>query len=142
MVEEVDFEELGGRKALEKINKVFYDKVYAHSWLKKYFDEIPQQHIENQQVDFMQRVLGGKNIYAGKMPSQAHPHMFITEELFLVRQQLLNEAFVECRAHPQLVEKWLHIDETFKDRIVKKSPAECKVRYRSDSILNFPKPTV
>jgi len=65
------FEKMGGRNSLIAINKVFYDKVYRHPWLKLYFDNIPQEHIEAQQVDFMQKVLGGENIYVGKPPSQA-----------------------------------------------------------------------
>ena len=134
------FELMGGRDILIKINKVFYDKVYAHPWLKLYFQEIPQQHIEDQQVDFMQKVLGGKDVYVGKTPATTHNHMFVPNELFDVRKKLLEESFQEVNADKELVDKWLSLDESFRRLIINKSPDECKGRFKTDPILNFPKP--
>jgi hemoglobin len=134
------FESIGGRNSLIAINKVFYDKVYKHPWLKLYFEKIPQDHIETQQVDFMQKVLGGENIYVGKAPPVSHTHMFITDELFEVRKQLLCEAFAETKTHPEMIDKWLSLDESFRRVLVKKSPTECVPRFKTDPILNFPNP--
>lgn len=136
-----DFNRIGGRASLLAINKVFYDKVYQHPWLKLYFLAIPQQHIEDQQVDFMQKVLGGENLYVGKAPPLAHSHMFITDELFDVRKQLLIESFNETNTHPEMIDKWLSLDESFRRILVKKHPSECKPRFTTDPILNFDKPT-
>jgi truncated hemoglobin YjbI len=135
-----DFNRIGGRASLIAINKVFYDKVYQHPWLKLYFIEIPQQHIEDQQVDFMQKVLGGENRYVGKAPPISHTHMFIPNELFDVRKQLLIESFNETNAHAEMIDKWLSLDESFRRVLVNKSPAECKGRFATDPILNFDKP--
>jgi len=135
-----DFNRIGGRPSLIAINKIFYDKVYQHPWLKLYFIEIPQQHIEDQQVDFMQKVLGGSNQYVGKAPPTAHSHMFIPDELFDVRKQLLLDAFSETNTHPELIAKWLNLDESFRRVLVKMSPAQCKGRFTTDPILNFDKP--
>ena len=135
-----DFDRIGGRASLIAINKVFYDKVYQHSWLKQYFQNIPQQHIEDQQIDFMQKVLGGENLYIGKAPPIAHSHMFIPDELFDVRKKLLIETFSETNTHPELIDKWLNLDESFRRILVKKSAAECKPRFTTDAILNFDKP--
>ncbi|PKI16132.1 group I truncated hemoglobin [Colwellia sp. 12G3] len=135
-----DFNRIGGRASLIAINKVFYDKVYQHPWLKQYFLTIPQQHIEDQQVDFMQKVLGGENHYIGKAPPVAHSHMFIPDELFDVRKQLLVDTFSETGTHPELIDKWLNLDESFRRILVKKSPSECKPRFTTDPILNFDKP--
>ncbi len=140
MTKDEIFEKMGGRNILIKINKIFYDKVYKDPWLKLYFEQVPQQHIEDQQVDFMQKILGGQNLYVGKAPPAAHMHIFVSEELFDLRQKLLNEAFVEARTHPKMVEKWLAIDESFKKIIVKKSPEDCQGRFKTDPVLNFPKP--
>lgn len=136
----ISFEEMGGRDSLIAINKRFYEKVYEHPWLKQYFLAIPQQHIEDQQVDFMQKVLGGANRYVGKAPPIAHQHMFIPNELFDVRKQLLCEAFDETNAHPVLVDKWLALDESFRKILVKNDPSQCKPRFKTDPILNFKKP--
>lgn len=132
-----EFEKMGGRSSLIAINKVFYDKVYAHPWLKLFFEKIPQQHIENQQVDFMQKVLGGANIYAGKAPPAAHMHIFITEEVYIVRKKLLEQAFIETNADKKLVNRWLTLDESFKRVLLKNSISKCKRRFNSDEILAF-----
>jgi truncated hemoglobin YjbI len=134
------FEQMGGKKILQIINKIFYDKVYKHPWLKLYFEHISQQHIEDQQVDFMQKVLGGKNLYVGKAPPAAHMHIFIDEALFDIRQQLLQEAFDESRASPILIDKWLTLDNSFKKVLIKGSPSECQGRFKTDPIIYFPNP--
>jgi len=136
----VAFEKMGGRSSLIHINKIFYDKVYKHPWLKQYFEHIPQQLIENQQVDFMQKVLGGENLYVGKAPPAAHMHVLINEEIFKVRKQLLEEAFVEAFAKQELIDKWLALDNSFKRVLFKDSSAQCRRRFKSDSILDFPNP--
>ena len=90
MINKLDeFKRIGGRESLIAINKVFYDKVYKHPWLKLYFLDTPQQHIEDQQVDFMQKVLGGENLYVGKTPPITHNHMFITEVFFELESSCL-----------------------------------------------------
>lgn len=136
-----DFNLMGGRASLVAVNKLFYDKVYQHDWLKLYFQKIPQQHIEDQQIDFMQKVLGGDNVYVGKAPPSAHHHMFITDELFDIRKQLLIDSFNELNTDPELRSKWLTIDESFRRILVKISPADCKARFTTDAILNFQNPS-
>ena len=56
------FERIGGRPIISRVTKIFYDKVYADPWIGKYFAEIPQEHIENQQTDFMQGAFRGPTI--------------------------------------------------------------------------------
>ena len=133
---------MGGKAMLIDISKVFYDKVYEHPWLRLYFEAVPQEHIERQQVDFTQTALGGGRIYVGKAPPAAHQHMYITDELYAARQKLLHEAFLECNASEQLIERWVKIDDAFFARIVKKLPSECVKRFTTDEILDFPNPEI
>lgn len=63
--------------------------------------------------------------------------MFITNELFDERKKLLCEAFDETYAHPELIDKWLALDESFICLIVKESVSQCVPRFKTDSILNF-----
>jgi len=136
------FEKVGGREGILKIAKKFYDKVYVHPWLKLYFQAIPQEHIENQQTDFMSGSLGGPKVYMGRFPVPAHEHMYITEELFELRNRLLLESLQETRTAPEVIEAWLKIDHAFKKRLIKTSLSECKKRYFTDEILDFKNPAM
>lgn len=135
-----DFERLGGRGILLAYSKNFYDKVYAHPWISKYFEGIDQTTIELQQVDFLQGALGGEKMYCGKMPIAAHLHMNISEELFKLRHQLVLEALHEVKASEELIEKIIKIDASFKKGIVKASRADCVKRFPTQEILDFPNP--
>lgn len=134
------FDSLGGRKTLDRVHKVFYDKIYIHPWLKHYFKGIDQTLIEKQQTEFMIGAMGGPKIYSGRLPTPAHKHMNITDELFEVRHQLLKQSMQECGVPPDLAAQWLKMDYAFKKSLVKKSIGECEKRYPSDTILNFNKP--
>ena len=131
---------MGGIPMLRKVNKIFYDKIYAHPWIGQYFKSIRQEHIENQQTDFMTQALGGPEIYSGRFVPDAHTHMFITEELFLVRNGLLLEALREAGAPQELHDRWTKIDLAFKKNLIKNSLADCTPRFRTDDILDFPNP--
>ncbi|NQV70059.1 MAG: group 1 truncated hemoglobin [Pseudohongiella sp.] len=134
------FEEAGGRAAIEKVTEAFYDKVYADPWLSQFFDGIPRSHIQAQQDDFMQAALGGRRGYSGKTPPSAHQHIYITEEMFEVRQAHLMSAFRECHASERMVEMWLAIEDAFRGRLTKDSMSDCVMRYPAEGIRNYPKP--
>jgi hemoglobin len=136
-LKKASFEALGGRPILEAISKTFYDKVYKHPWLKKYFQHVSQEHIESQQVDFMQQALGGPSIYRGRTPPSAHVHIHVTEDLFELRESLLLASLKEHRASDELILRWNRVEQAFKNKIVKKSIQECKKRYPTDDILDF-----
>lgn len=133
------FERLGGRPTIARVIKIFYDKVFAHPWIGQYFRNIPQEHIENQQVDFMSRSLNGPNMFSGRTPKDAHVHMVINDELFDLRNRLLTEAMNEAKIPLDLQEIWLKIDEGFRGIIVKDA-SKAKGRWTTDPVLNFKKP--
>ena len=114
------FEMIGGRPTLDKVHKIFYDKIYAHPWIGRFFEGIQQDIIEVQQSDFMSQIMGGPSNYCGKLPVPAHRHMMITEELFDVRTQLLKDAMNEAGVSAENQMLWMKIDQAFKKGIVKK----------------------
>ena len=134
------FERIGGRPAIERVVKNFYDRVFADPWLSLYFSEIPQAHIENQQIDFMSDRLGGPKTFSGRMPQLAHEHIHIDDELFDHRIQFLDQALREEGIDDEMRKFWLSIDESFRGVLVKEL-SECKKRFKSDSILDFPNPS-
>jgi truncated hemoglobin YjbI len=134
------YDRVGGLETLKKVHKIFYDKAYAHEWLKLYFTDKPQTLLEDQQTDFMAQLIGGPKRYAGKTPKMAHQHIHITEDLFTLRQQLLKESLKEFRLSDQLTKEWLMADAALKKAITKKSVDECKQSYPTQPILDFQKP--
>jgi len=131
------FELVGGRATLVRVHQRFYAKVFAHPWLRQYFQHVSRERLESQQTDFMTAALGGPDRYAGMMPKHAHRHMYITEELFKVRHELLRQAIVECRVPREGADKWLRIDAAFGRSMIKRSRSECTQRYSSEPILDF-----
>lgn len=134
------FEALGGRPVLERVHKLFYDRLYEHPWLKLFFHDVEQKSVENQQTDFMVSNMGGGKMYFGRFPQPAHKHMYITEELFELRHKILGESIRECGVPPDLAERWLRIDQAFKKSLVKESVSQCEGRFVTDDLKIFHKP--
>lgn len=115
------YEAIGGRPTLEKVHKIFYDKVYAHPWLGQFFQGHDQKIIELRQTQFMGEKFGGDLRYPGMDLELAHRRMYITPELFDLRQRLLRESLREAGVAEDLIRRWLRIDSAFQRPIVKKS---------------------
>ena len=126
-VDKTLYDRIGGHSTLVAVHKTFYDKVYAHPWIGKFFDGLPQDYIEDQQTNFMGGLFGGPKDYAGKMPKQAHRHMLITEELFELRQVLLAESIDEFGLDAALKQEWLDADRGLEKSVVKRDVNECSV---------------
>lgn len=134
------YEEVGGHPVIERVHKIFYDKVYAHPWLKHFFEGTSQDRIEKQQTDFMVSIMGGPKRFMGSAPKVAHLRMFITQEILDVRTKLLTEALQEAGLSTINQMAWLSKDRNFHAAIVKTSPQEAKQRYPSEQLLVIPKP--
>jgi len=115
------FEIVGGLPTLQKVHKIFYDKVYAHAWLKQFFEGHDQKVIEDRQTSFMADKMGSTTPYAGKELKMVHETMYITEELFQIRRALLDESLQEVGIDEELRSRWLRIDSAFKKHMVKDS---------------------
>jgi hemoglobin len=114
------YEQVGGKPTLDKVHKLFYDKVYAHPWLKQFFADHAQEAIEGRQTSFMGEKMGGP-AYLGKPLRQVHENMYITPELVALRHELLRESLAEAGVAPELRARWLKIDAAFAKGITKDS---------------------
>lgn len=112
---------VGGLQVLQKVHKIFYDKVYAHNWLGQFFVGHDQQAIEDRQTSFIAEKMGGPDLYLGKEIKMVHEAMYITSELFDIRKGLLESALEEVGLDENLRLRWLKIDSAFKHHIVKDS---------------------
>lgn len=138
--EQTLYDKLGGRPVLERVNRIFYDKVYAHPWLGQFFAGVDQGYIERQQTDLLSQAMGLAGAFHGTYPVPGHRHMFITRELYAVRMELKAEALREAGIAEELAEAWLAIDRSFEEALVKESPDECEARHPGDKLLVIPKP--
>lgn len=114
------YEAVGGLPTLEKVHKIFYDKIYAHPWLKQFFAGHNQEAIEGRQTSFMGEKMGGPN-YLGKPIKQVHENMYISQELYEVRHGILKDALHEAGVPETLAKRWLKIDNAFMRQIIKDS---------------------
>ncbi len=125
---------------VEKVNDIFYDKVYEDQWLKEVFAATKIDLIKSQQTDFIALVKRGPKNYCGRSPKDAHPHIFIQEEMWELREHYLIEAFKEANVPQWIQEKWINIDNAFKKAILKNSLSDCSGRYGTDRIIDIPNP--
>lgn len=127
---------------VNRISHEFYELVYQDEWFKKLFINVKQEFITSQQADFMIGSLGGPKNYGGRPPQDAHPHIWISEEIWKFREDLLIKAFNKVGAPQELLDAWLRVDEAFKSSIVNKGgPEECYGRYKIDPIIYEPMPS-
>ena len=133
-------EELGGRECLELVHKIFYDKLFAHPWLGKFFEGKKRWLLEEQQTEFLMGVFGGPRIYSGRGPLEAHQHMFITEEIFDIRHGLLRESLAQGKVPEHLQERWLRADQSMRRAVEKKSVDQCRGRYNNEAVMVIAKP--
>lgn len=129
------YQRIGGERTLRKVHKIFYDKIYEHPWLRLFFTHVDQEHIENQQTDFMSKALGGPARYSGRFPVPAHKHMFISTEIFDLRHGILRESLAAAGVCEELMDGWLRIDASFRRSLVKQSVSECEKRFNTDDIV-------
>lgn len=107
------FDEVGGWGTLQRVHKRFYDKVYAHPWLGRFFSGHSQQSIELRQSQFMAEKFGSERPYPGRDLELAHRRMYISQRLLELRQQLLREALEEEGLDQNCIDRWLRIDRVF-----------------------------
>jgi hemoglobin len=124
---------------IRKVSEVFYEGVYRDSWLKQIF-QVPQDHITNQQVDFMVGALGGPERYCGRNPQDAHTHIYIPEDMWVRREEHLLNAFREVGCPEDIQDIWLKIENAFKKRIVMQDSSECRKRYPGDDLIIVEEP--
>ncbi len=131
------YEEVGGLPVLQKVHKIFYDKVYAHEWLGQFFAGHEQKAIEDRQTSFIAEKMGGPDPYPGKELKMVHEAMYINNELFEIRKALLAASLQEAGVDEALRIRWLKIDSAFKHHIIK---ASVESMYHND--WKFKKPII
>jgi len=134
------YDRLGGRATLDRVHKIFYDKVYGDPWLGQFFEGVDQAHIEQQQTNLMGQGMGGPEHFDGTYPIPGHQHLYITRELYQLRTQLKADALEEAGIPADLADEWLAIDRAFERALVKNRIEDCKKRHPDDEVIVIPRP--
>ena len=121
-------DELGGVEQVEKVHQRFYDVMFDHPWLEQFFYGKDKQALVTKQTQFMVAAFGGENHYKGDTPAFIHMHMYITDEIADLRQQILQQAIKDEGLSDALSQRWLAVDDSFRQGIVKKSVDECVLK--------------
>lgn len=139
-----DLKDLTDKQLYDWVYKVadeFYELAYKDPWFKKIFRNIKQEIITSQQTDFMVQAFGGPKRFCGRVPKDSHTQVWVDENIWKYRENLLIQAFEKVNAPMELREKWLKIDEAFKSVIINKGgPEECYGRFKTDDIIYEPMP--
>ena len=126
--------------ALGSRSRIFYDKLLSHPWLKDFFEGVPRPHLEYQQTGFLAAAFGGPWMYGGRPIDTAHLPMFITEEVFMLRHDILGQSLIEAGVRPDLRERWLAYSMKTERALVKASIGECAGRHKTEPIFVVAKP--
>jgi len=115
-------------KALEQGEKLklilddFYNQVYLDEKLSAFFENTTEKRSREKQYLFMRQIFSGEKIYFGDRPKNAHHWMVISNELFDYREKILTDSMRKYGLAEHLIKRWLEIDESFRQDIVKTMP--------------------
>lgn len=132
--------EVGGEAGILKVHRRFYDAIFAEPWLGQFFAGKHEDVLAEKQTKFMVAAFGGENNYRGDTPAFVHMHMFITDEMSDLRQEILRKAILDEGFGDSIAERWLKVDDSFRKSIVKNSVDECVLKCRGQIPVTAKKP--
>lgn len=121
-------QEIGGEEAVYRVHERFYAVMFDHPWLGQFFFGKSKAVLITKQTQFMVAAFNGPNNYTGDTPAFVHMHMFITDEMADLREQILRNAILDEGLSASIADRWLKVDQSFRPAIVKKSIDECVLK--------------
>lgn len=115
-------------KLLRTILEDFYTEVLAHPRLGPFFEGVTKERIVSKQYSFLMELFTGVKVYFGDRPRNAHHWMVITDEMFDLRESLLEAAALRHGLSEAHWAQWRKVDEVFRKQIVKPEPIPKKLR--------------
>jgi hypothetical protein len=117
-----------GAEGIRKVHQRFYDVLFDEPWLGKFFYGKAKDVLVDKQTQFMVAAFGGESLYKGDTPAFVHMHMYITDEMSDLRQQILRQAIIAEGHSGSIADRWLKVDDSFRASIVKTSVDECVLK--------------
>ncbi|NOQ14033.1 MAG: hypothetical protein GQ583_06070 [Methyloprofundus sp.] len=120
--------DVGGVQGVLKVHQRFYDVIFEEPWIGQFFYGKSKEALVSKQTKFMVAAFGGENLYTGDTPAFMHMHMFVTEEMIRLRQKVLRQAILDEGCSDSVADRWLKVDDSFTESIVKTSVDECVLK--------------
>ncbi len=134
------YEEIGGQETVTRVHQRFYDVMFDHPWLGQFFFGKSKPSLILKQTLFMVAAFNGPNNYTGDTPAFVHMHMFITDEMADLRERILRKAILDEGLSESIADRWVKVDQSFRQGIVKKSIDECVLKCRGQIPVTATKP--
>jgi NAD(P)H-flavin reductase/ferredoxin/truncated hemoglobin YjbI len=109
-------------KLLTTILTDFYDQVFEDEKLNGFFKDTTKTRAIEKQYNFLRKVFTGEKVYFGEKPRNAHHWMVISEALFDYREGIMKTCLEKHGLHEHLIERWMAMEYSYKDVIVKNKP--------------------
>lgn len=132
--------EVKGEEGVFKVHQRFYDVMFDEPWLGKFFYGKSKESLIIKQTQFMVAAFGGVNNYMGDTPAFVHMHMYVTDEMSDIRQKILKQAILNEGFSDSVAERWLKVDDSFRESIVKTSIDECVMKCQGQMPVKANKP--
>lgn len=117
---------IGGRDGLRPVIERFYELVYADPWIGRFFVDVDRAQQQRSLEDFLAAGAPGEPVFRGKLPIQAHAHMYITQPMIKRRTQLLRQAIRELGHGDEVERWWLKTDGLWHSAVRKESVDDCR----------------
>lgn len=134
------FDDIGGEEIVTRVHQRFYDVIFEHPWLGQFFHAREKALLVLKQTQFMVAAFNGPNNYTGDTPAFVHMHMFITDEMADLREHILRKAILDEDLPESIADRWLKVDQSFRQGIVKKSIDECVMKCKGQVPVTAVKP--
>lgn len=133
-------DDVGGYEGMMAVHRRFYDVIFDDPWLEQFFYGKSKETLIRKQTEFMVSCLGNEGLYEGDTPAMIHMHMYITDEMFQLRQRMLRDAIL-AEGHDDIVaQRWLAVDGMFRKGIVKTDVSECVMKCQGQLPVTANKP--
>lgn len=125
---------------LQAVVTRFYDLVYTHPWIGRFFADVDQRNQETKLVRFLQMSWDDRAYpeLQAQYLRQEHAHMYVTEELFELRQVLFSAAVRDLGHGEEVVRAFEVFHDLWRAQIVKRSLDECSDMFTA--IVEHPRP--
>lgn len=132
--------EIGGPDIVKQVLSRFYDTIFADEWLGQFFYGKSKSGLVNKQGKFIVAAFGGPNTYMGEPPALSHMHMYVTEEMSLLREKMLRKAILDQGLSDDIADRWLRVERSFWPSIHKQSVDECVTKCFGQAPVVIKKP--